>query len=179
MAPCDYQAVVTLNDLARYPRPGEAGAVSLDEFLELPAVVALRWPAQVVEDFLYDHGRKDEFLDAYGGLNLAALEWAATVVLASRIASATTDPGGAEWLDQVDQEHQHFTLQRPMEEREAWDERGTWLRAPVMIEARLLDASCGGLQLVEGRTRVGILRGRLRSENMVADRHEVWLGRAR
>ncbi|WP_244173868.1 hypothetical protein [Streptomyces recifensis] len=63
---------------------------------------------------------------------------------------------------------------RPQEVGLHWEEHGTWLRPPLLIDRRFLDPSSSGLQVVEGRTRVGVLRGRVRERRHVAPDHQAW-----
>ncbi len=60
---------------------------------------------------------------------------------------------------------------------ECWRTRGTWKRSPLLIERRLVDPEATGLQVVESRTRVGVLRGRTEEGCFVAKRHLAWVGR--
>ncbi|MCQ6271889.1 hypothetical protein M8J71_15545 [Pseudarthrobacter sp. R1] len=53
---------------------------------------------------------------------------------------------------------------------------GTWKRWPIVLDRDLVNPGDLRLQLVEGRTRVGILRGRRLLVSVVADRH--WPGSA-
>ena len=46
--------------------------------------------------------------------------------------------------------------------REGWETHGTWKRWPLLIDRQLVDPGTSGLQVVEGRTRVCVLRGRQR-----------------
>ncbi|WP_229871866.1 hypothetical protein [Streptomyces longisporoflavus] len=57
-----------------------------------------------------------------------------------------------------------------------WEEYGTWRRPLLLIDRRLLDPAGSGLQVLEGRTRVGVLRGRLREELHAAPDHRAWVG---
>ncbi|MFC3480180.1 hypothetical protein ACFOLD_06105 [Kocuria carniphila] len=59
----------------------------------------------------------------------------------------------------------------------AWEVHGTWKRWPIVIDQALLHPASSGVQLVEGRTRVGILRGRQRQGKLVANMHLAWVGR--
>lgn len=59
----------------------------------------------------------------------------------------------------------------------SWDVHGTWKRWPIILDRGLLASKKPGLQLVEGRARVGILRGRSQHGDFVADRHLAWVGR--
>jgi hypothetical protein len=59
-----------------------------------------------------------------------------------------------------------------------WEERGTWSVPPVLLERALLYPHGEGLQVVEGRTRIAILRGRRQDDLTAADRHLAWVGRS-
>ncbi|MFE6946037.1 hypothetical protein [Streptomyces chartreusis] len=71
----------------------------------------------------------------------------------------------------------HWVAVRPRQVGRHWEEHGTWLRPPLLIDRRFLDPSGGGLQVLEGRTRVSVLRGRLREELHVAPEHDAWVAR--
>jgi hypothetical protein len=60
-----------------------------------------------------------------------------------------------------------------------WESHGTWLRRPLLIDLALLHPVLGGLQVIEGRTRVGILRSFIRRGRSVAAAHAAWVARAR
>jgi hypothetical protein len=65
---------------------------------------------------------------------------------------------------------------RPRKVGQHWEAHGTWLRPPILLARRLLDPADTGLQVLEGRTRVGVLRGRLREGLYVASHHHAWVG---
>ena len=55
---------------------------------------------------------------------------------------------------------------------------GTWRVPPYMIDGRLMEPPTAGLCLIEGHTRMGVLRGSLRRGDIVPDSlHEVWVAR--
>lgn len=60
-----------------------------------------------------------------------------------------------------------------------WEVHGTWKRWPILLDRGLLSSTDIGLQVVEGRTRVGILKGRLQHGDFVSDHHLAWVGRHR
>lgn len=60
---------------------------------------------------------------------------------------------------------------------EAWKQDGTWLVPPLLISLDLLEPKTEGWQLIEGRTRVGVLRGRVAQGLYVATHHDIWAGR--
>ncbi len=167
---------VTLDGLYHIPRPGWEGAPSLDNFLAHPLVRTLEWPVAVVEQFLYEHGRYGPFRTDYGHVNLFDVRWSLEYLGAEQLARMPTGPSEDGLLEEVAANHAHCLSTRP-EAKVAWDLRGTWIVPPVLLSRALLVPPSGGLQVVEGRTRVGILRGRLADDLHVASRHEVWIGR--
>lgn len=62
---------------------------------------------------------------------------------------------------------------------EMWQQNGTWKRSPLVIDRALLHANGRGLQLIEGRTRVGILVGRHRLGHLVAAEHLAWVAKSK
>ncbi|UUU18877.1 hypothetical protein [Streptomyces sp. DSM 40750] len=70
----------------------------------------------------------------------------------------------------------HWVTVRPPEVGLHWEVHGTWLRPPILIDRRFLDPSDSGLQVLEGRTRGGVLRGRRREQLHVARNHQAWVG---
>ncbi|GGY52647.1 hypothetical protein GCM10010384_68070 [Streptomyces djakartensis] len=70
----------------------------------------------------------------------------------------------------------YWVERRPHKVGQHWEEHGTWLRPPILVARRLLDSSDTGLQVQEGRTRVGVLRGRLRELLHVPPHHQAWIG---
>ncbi|MFD7679201.1 hypothetical protein [Streptomyces sp. NPDC060187] len=62
----------------------------------------------------------------------------------------------------------HWLSVRRLEITRHWETRGTWMRPPILIDRQLLDPPASGLQVLEGRTRVGILRGRRNHRSLVA-----------
>ncbi|MFC7220366.1 hypothetical protein ACFQLX_19680 [Streptomyces polyrhachis] len=57
---------------------------------------------------------------------------------------------------------------RPPDIGRHWEAHGTWMRPPLLIDQRLLNPADSGLQVLEGRTRVGVLRGHHREQLRVA-----------
>ncbi|MFK4102025.1 hypothetical protein ACI2L1_18500 [Streptomyces sp. NPDC019531] len=138
------------------------GGLSFARFRADPALVSLQWPDDVLEQFLFDHGDN-------AGLRTRLRRHRP----ARRHVAAGDDPGRGLRRDA----DRSVRVRRPEVGRH-WEEHGTWLRPPILIARRLLDPSDSGLQVVEGRTRVGVLRGRLREGLHVASHHQAWVGRA-
>jgi hypothetical protein len=170
---------VHLSDLAHLPRPGDAGE-SWQGFIECPLVRGLNWPKDVVEQFLFDHGTNPDFLDQYGHLSLETLNWPLEELPATEFARVTwtVDRLGARVEECESSPEGHIGLRLP-DQRARWSEAGTWVVPPLLIDASLLRPPRSGLHIVEGHTRIGILRGLLAAG--VADRgqtHSVYVGRS-
>jgi hypothetical protein len=170
---------VRLADLVATPRPGWTGAGTFDEFRELSVIRQLSWPDEVVQDWLWEHGRNDAFLTDYGNLDLEALEWTVEEIETAELVEMPTGPSDAGLIDHYAQEHEHWVQVRGREVVAGWTKQGTWLRLPLLLDRQLLTPPCVGLQVVEGRTRMGVLRGRARDGLAVAPTHRAWVGRAR
>lgn len=152
----------------------------LSEFLRLGKVVRLRWPADVVEQWLYDHAGSGPFLDDYGGVDLARIGWQVEAISRDVLMELQTGRSDADAIERFAKEPQHWVDVRRHGVHtgvaEMWDVHGTWKRWPLVLDRALLGPVEQGLQ-VEGRTRAGIMRGRHRQGSFVADRHLVWVGR--
>jgi hypothetical protein len=149
-----------LSDLGPLMARRRDGRLSFDfdHFRADPALAALQWPDDVLRDFLFDHGDNGHFVDDYGGVDLCAITWKLETI------RYATDP--VYWVK----------LRLPEVGRH-WEGHGTWLRPPLLIDRRLLARADSGLQVLEGRTRVGVLCGRLRERLRVAPTHQAWVAR--
>lgn len=154
-------------------------AGNLRDYLSMPIVAALQWPADVVEQWPFDHAGNASFIEDYGHLDLATLDWTKVLVPASLLVNMPTGPSDAEFLASVASLHRHYLGLRSREIRDAWEHRGTWLVPPILIARELLDRGESGLQVVEGRMRVGILQGRTAEAINVAPALEAWVGHRR
>ncbi|MFF1385536.1 hypothetical protein ACFVWT_18435 [Arthrobacter sp. NPDC058288] len=153
---------------------------AFERFQVLADIAALNWPKGVVRQWLWDHGFNDSFLRDYGSLDIYLITWTLEKVPANHFLVMETGASDGDCIEEYAANHGYWMglKSRPHPAvRKAWEEEGTWLVPPIALERRLLEPSDIGLQLVEGRTRVGILRGRLRAGLQVAGEHETWVGR--
>ncbi|WP_296194692.1 hypothetical protein [uncultured Microbacterium sp.] len=155
-------------------RPG-----NLSDYLALPQVADLHWPADVVEQWLFDHAGNAAFIEDYGHLDLAAIEWTRELVPAAQLVDIPTGASDAEFLESVARLHRHYLGLRSQGIRDAWERRGTWLVPPILLSRQVLGNEERGLQVVEGRMRVGILQGRAAEALNVVSALEAWVGRHR
>ncbi|MFC7968769.1 hypothetical protein [Streptomyces cinereoruber] len=168
-----------LEDLSPLMKCRRVGGFSYgyDRFRADPAVASLQWPDDVLERFLYDHGDNAAFLDDYGTVDLCEITWELETVPAADFHGMPTGASDAGCIEEFAENPVHWVDVRPREVGLHWEEHGTWLRPPLLIDRRFLDPADRGLQVVEGRTRVGVLHGRLREQLRVAPGHQAWVGR--
>jgi hypothetical protein len=168
-----------LADLQDLRRPGD-GAFHDDLwpiFLADARIRGLRWPTPVVEQFLFEHGSKAEFLTQYGHLELETLRWDLRDVAASEFVGLSVFEDFNAWLESSANEYAFRIAQRPIDQREAWAMRQTWIVPPLLIEGGILLPARPGLHLLEGHTRIGILRGRLQARVANPDQaHQAFVG---
>ncbi|HEY0950790.1 hypothetical protein [Nocardioides sp.] len=167
-----------LEDLSQTCR--EFGGSGLQGFLTDERVAGLQWPDDVVEQWLYDHAGWGRFQSDYGHLDLARVTWDAELVAAEAFLTMPTGPSEGDLIDENAEQADHWCeVRRHLGVPQYWESHGTWMRWPVLIDRSLLYPGETGLQVIEGRTRVGILRGFLRQGRQVAPAHRVWVGRPR
>lgn len=149
----------------------------LAEFLQHDRVVALQWPDDVVEQWLYDHSDKNAFLVDYGHIDLSAVAWHGETLPVAELLTLPTGLSDGEVIDEYAADHDHWVeRRRHLGVPQFWETDGTWMRPPLLIDQGLLGLG-EGLQVIEGRTRMGVLRGRSRDGRHAAREHLVWVGR--
>ncbi|MEY9969485.1 hypothetical protein ABIA33_007573 [Streptacidiphilus sp. MAP12-16] len=173
---------MNLVDLADLTASGRNNETSFEAFRASPMITSLQWPDDVVEQFLYDHGNYPPFLLDYGRVDLSRVRWDVEVIPANDFSEMPTGESEADCIEEFAAHPEHYVEARSsgihIGVAECWERQGTWKRWPILIDRRLLDPPGNGLQVVEGRTRVGVLRGRRRQGDFVADQHRAWVGRA-
>lgn len=150
-------------------------------FRKTRQVIDLQWPGDVVEQWLYDHSGYGPFLRDYADVDLTRIKWGLEAVQAVEIAAMPTGPSDHGVIEEYAADPDHWIRVRSagvhVGVAQMWELHGTWRRWPIMIDRRLLDPPRAGLQVVEGRTRVGILKGLRQRGAFVADQHLAWVGR--
>jgi hypothetical protein len=174
-------AGVNLADFGDLAVACREGCMRFEGFRTTPLVLSLQWPADVVEQFLYDHGDNDAFLNDYGHINLYRVKWDVEVIPVEELCEMPTGPSDDGCIEDYAENPDHWIQARSdgihMGVAQCWETHGTWKRWPILMDRGLLIPPEGGLQVVEGRTRVGILKGRRRQGSFVAARHLAWVGR--
>jgi hypothetical protein len=158
------------------------GGGGLSAFLKLDPVLDLHWPDDVVEQWLFDHPGNGHFPTDYGTIDLTQVRWNVEAVAASVLANLPTGASEGDAIDVWAGQHARNVELRTTGVHAGvglcWEVHGTWKRWPLLIDRQLLTPATEGLQVIEGRTRVGTMRGRLRDGLFVADRHLAWVARA-
>ncbi|MGY0230662.1 hypothetical protein [Longispora urticae] len=145
------------------------------------AGLGLQWPDDVLEQVLYDHADNDHFLHDYGDVDLTGVAWKVEALATEDLIDLPTGPSDGDCIDEYADNPDHWiSVRRHGVHKgvaQCWETRGTWKRRPILIDRQLLTPARSGLQVWEGRTRVGILKGRRHQGDLVSPRHLVWVGR--
>lgn len=149
---------------------------SFQDYCADPAVAATGWPPDVLEQWPFDHWRHSPFKDDYGAIDPQDVVWCLEMVTAEELSKMPTGETDAGRIEEVAEHPDHYAGNRGLVSLR-WETNGTWVRPPILIDRRLLNPPGSGLQVVEGRTRVGVLRGRLLLGKLVAPKHRAWIGR--
>ena len=172
---------VKLADLRDVAVSCRENSMRFEGFRQNALVSSLGWPDDVVEQFLYDHADNIGFLRDYGDLDLSKIEWDVEVISVEEFIEMPTGASDDDCIEDFAANPDHWVRVRNrgihIGVAQCWETHGTWKRWPILIDRRLLDPPESGLQVVEGRTRVGVLRGRHRQGTLVAERHLAWVGR--
>lgn len=142
----------------------------------------LKIPDDVLEQFCSDHATKNEFQEQYGQLNLEKISWELRSFKAGDLVLVNIYHRFRNWTKNVELRLQHFDSDswNCIDTRKAvidhWTTNRTWLRPPILLDGLHFDLP-GQLHLVEGHTRIGILRGLVLQGIVSADSmHEAWIG---
>ncbi|MEU0309119.1 hypothetical protein [Streptomyces cyaneofuscatus] len=79
-----------LTDLRPLMARRRDGALSFDRFRTDPTVAALRWPDDVLEQFLFDHGDNPAFVDDYNTIDLHTITWQLETIPAAHFTAMPT-----------------------------------------------------------------------------------------
>lgn len=156
----------------------EDGGLNFDCFRVDSALASIQWPDEVLSQFLFDHGDNAAFVRDYGSIDLRKISWRLETIPAADFKEMPTGASDAGCIEDFAKDPVYWVKIRPPEVGRHWEEHGTWMRPPILIDRRFLAPSDCGLQVLEGRTRVGVLRGRLRDGLHVASHHQAWVGHA-
>lgn len=154
-----------------------SGDRSFKDYRSDSAVAATGWPYDVLEQWPFEHWDNVGFKDDYGTINPHDVVWRLEIVTAKELSEMPTGDADAGCIEEFAKDPDHWSGNRGPDVSRCWETDGTWLRPPILIDRRLLNPPGSGLQVVEGRTRVGVLHGRLLHGKLVAPEHRAWAGR--
>ncbi|MFF3788317.1 hypothetical protein [Streptomyces sp. NPDC001933] len=106
-----------------------------------PALTAPQWPEDVLEQFLFDHGDNGAFVNGYGGIDLRDVTGRLETIQAADFHGMPTGASDVGCIEGYAENRARWVAVRPPEVGRHWEERGTWLRPPLLIDRRLLGSS--------------------------------------
>jgi hypothetical protein len=139
-----------LSDLSPLMARRHDGGLSYDRLRAAPELASLAWPDDVLEQFLFDHGDNAAFVHDYGSIDLRDVTWRLEQIPAADCNTTPTGASNAGCIESYAENPVHWVTVRPPEVRRHWDEYGTWLRPPLLIDRHLLAPGSSGLQVLEG-----------------------------
>jgi hypothetical protein len=158
----------------------EFGGGGLAGFLADERISALCWPEDVVEQWLYWFAGWGSFQADYGHLDLTSIEWHDELVPSVAFLTMPTGPSDGDLLDEnAEKAEDRLKSREHLGIPAYWDSHGTWMRRPLIIDRAALHPAGSGIQVIEGRTRVGVLRGLIQRGRSVAPEHAAWVARTR
>lgn len=136
---------------------------------------ALGWPEPVIHQLLLEHGQRQHIESQYGHLHLPSLIWTLESHSASHLASASHELTKTR-VQTVAADPEKFIALYESKGHVIWN--GTWQPKPFFIDQSLLQPDLQGLHLMEGHTRLGLLRGLLDAGSVEPDSmHGCWVAR--
>jgi hypothetical protein len=141
-------------------------------------------PIYIAEEFYRPFGRQDIHQSEYGFLDIAKIKWSKRYLTADVINSSSILKDFSPWVNTVSERVQNFSnkgwecIDTRQDVIDYWQNNKTWLKAPLFLERKLLNnKNNDGIHLLEGHTRIGILKGCLKHLLISSDSiHEVWIG---
>lgn len=139
-------------------------------------------PDYIIENVYSHHGRKSEFQSQYGKVIISEVSWVKTELSADEILRCGHYGGFTRWVESVQSRLRSFEtsgwpcIDLRNEIVEHWKEYRTWASPPIALQRSVIGKG-DGLWLVEGHTRLGVLKG-LVGRGIVDgnSRHEIWVG---
>jgi hypothetical protein len=161
--------MTTLHDLQHLRTAEDHG--DLSEYTRGLASLGINWPAPPTHEILFNLAGSEHIIRLYGHLDLRRVRWDLQTIPAATLAAAAVPwDEGLEAVAEVCS-HLDFTIRNY---REVWN--GTWRVPPYLIDGALMNPPAEGLHLIEGHTRMGVLRGSLlRADITPHSLHCVWV----
>jgi hypothetical protein len=134
-------------------------------------------PFDVFEQLFFDHHGDDAFASLVQFVDFSCVRWEARELSGVALRRVAVPRA---YQVAVDEARARTAEGGVWDEREevlsSWEERGTWMRAPVIVTGEVLDSGMER-ELLVGFTRLGNLLGLLDRQLVPeAQRHRVWIG---
>jgi hypothetical protein len=154
------------------------GIIDRDELVKLFP----NTPGDVITQLYSDHGRNEYFQVQYKNIDLQKIKWELKQVKAIELVKCSYYEEYQNWFEGRTHKLDNFNkknwdcIDTRQEVVKYWRENNTWLRKPIFINASLIKKD-NKFHLVEGHTRVGILKGAVQNGILdIESTHEIWYG---
>ncbi|MFF0198859.1 hypothetical protein ACFYT5_38760 [Streptomyces anulatus] len=128
---------MNLTDLRPLMARRRDGALSFDRFRTDPTVAALRWPDDVLEQFLFDHGDNTAFINDYNPIDLHAITWQLEIIPAAHFTGMPTGASDEGCIESYAKNPVHWVTVRPPQVARCWEEmHGSALGSADLQSAR-------------------------------------------
>lgn len=152
--------------------------------IDLISRISKNTPYCVLKQFYIDHGQNYKFQELYEDVNILELNWRLDCVAASTICDASINPHFEKYTDDIKNDASKYLNSNTLgwiKRAEYWRKNKTWMTPPVFlkrnIDIKLSSKKRKDLHLVEGHTRLGMLKG-LTEKGLLLDNsiHKIWVG---
>jgi hypothetical protein len=141
------------------------------------------FPDEVLQDFLSDHGRKYDFQHQYGNIELNKINWEIVEISGETILHCRYYNDFKPWLDgRTDliinnwQKSEWECIDVRTDVVAHWQKHQTWKRRPIFLDGLFMQCD-NEYYLVEGHTRIGVLRGLIKQRALsIQSKHTIWFG---
>lgn len=138
-----------LSDFKCLAKEARGSICGFAHFRSHSSSIALGWPDEVLEQWIYDYADKASFLHDYGNLDLSRIRWDVEVLRLDELLTLPTGPSDAGCIEEFAADPDHWVRVRTggvhMGISQCWEIHGTWKRWPILLDRELLDPAAKGL----------------------------------
>lgn len=148
-------------------------AKSEKEFIDSNFNVFNNTPSEVISQLYCGLACNNTIIGFYGNINIESLLWKCISLSAEHIIQETSYyPYFAAYVNEIEEEvttdgfNAYSLLSREVTDgcKRYWEKHKTWQVSPVFINGTILTLPMRNLHLIEGHTRLGILKGLLNKQ---------------
>jgi len=139
-------------------------------------------PEDIFFQLFYDHGRNSQFQLQYANLLILDIRWIEIELTVDELIDLSIYNNFLDWVSTVENRTKNCTINdfssidKRIEVVKYWENNHTWIKSPILILGNLIN-SYKKYHLVEGHTRIGILKGLFKQGLLNNNQtHKVWLG---